>query len=156
MESFHSHDEELSLKLLIVLSRAFHKVAERIKEDIRSHNLNTTEFAVLELLYHKGDQPIQQIGKKILLSSGSITYVIDKLEEKNLVSRKNCPEGPPGHLCNHHRRRKTADGCRFSRAQKSRSPHFPGAHSGRKTGPHLSAEEIGFLVGSLIPFWFLS
>ena len=92
MESFHSHNEELSLKLLIVLSRAFHKVAERIKEDIRSHNLNTTEFAVLELLYHKGDQPIQQIGKKILLSSGSITYVIDKLEEKNLVSRKNCPK----------------------------------------------------------------
>jgi len=91
MESFHSHNEELSLKLLIVLSRAFHKVAERIKEDIRSHNLNTTEFAVLELLYHKGDQPIQQIGKKILLSSGSITYVIDKLEEKKLVSRKNCP-----------------------------------------------------------------
>ncbi|GAA5344892.1 MarR family transcriptional regulator [Planifilum fimeticola] len=91
MESFHSHDEELSLKLLIVFSRAFHRVAEKLKEDIRSHNLNTTEFAVLELLYNKGDQPIQQIGKKILLSSGSITYVIDKLEEKNLVCRRNCP-----------------------------------------------------------------
>jgi MarR family 2-MHQ and catechol resistance regulon transcriptional repressor len=92
MESFHPHDEELSLKLLIVFSRAFHRVAEKIKEDIRSHNLNPTEFAVLELLYHKGEQPIQQIGKKILLSSGSITYVVDKLEQKGLVYRSNCPK----------------------------------------------------------------
>jgi MarR family 2-MHQ and catechol resistance regulon transcriptional repressor len=60
MESFHSHDEKLSLKLLIVFSRAFHRVAEKLKEDIRSHNLNTTEFAVLELLYNKGDQPIRR------------------------------------------------------------------------------------------------
>src|SRR5690606_34447793 len=92
MKSLNLNDEELSLKLLIVFSRAFHSVAEKIKEDIRSHNLNPTEFAVLELLYHKGDQPIQQIGKKILLSSGSITYVVDKLEKKGLVFRKNCPK----------------------------------------------------------------
>jgi len=156
MESFHSHNEELSLKLLIVLSRAFHKVAERIKEDIRSHNLNTTEFAVLELLYHKGDQPIQQIGKKILLSSGSITYVIDKLEEKKLVSRKNCPKDRRVIYATITDEGKRLMDVVFPEHKKSRSPHFPGAHSGRKTGPHLSAEEIGFLVGSLIPFWFLS
>lgn len=88
----HNHREELSLKLFIVLSRANHSVEEKIKEDIRSYGLNPTEFAVLELLFHKGEQPIQQIGKKILLSSGSMTYVIDKLEEKNLLRRKHCPE----------------------------------------------------------------
>jgi MarR family 2-MHQ and catechol resistance regulon transcriptional repressor len=92
MKSFDHNDEDLALKLLIVFSRAFHLVEEKIKEDIRNHHLNPTEFAVLELLFHKGDQPIQQIGKKILLSSGSITYVVDKLEEKNLVCRKKCPK----------------------------------------------------------------
>lgn len=78
------------LKLFIVLSRAFHEVSEKIKKDIQSYGINPTEFAVLELLYHKGDQPIQHIGKKILLSSGSMTYVIDRLEEKQLIQRKRC------------------------------------------------------------------
>src|SRR5690606_11692723 len=42
------------------------------------------------LLFHKGDQPIQHIGKKVLLSSGSITYVVDKLEKKKLIARIPC------------------------------------------------------------------
>lgn len=86
------HETELSLKLLIVLSRANRAVMDRVTEDIRSHGLNPTEFAVLELLYHKGDQPIQHIGKKVLLASGSITYVVDKLEGKKLLERKACPK----------------------------------------------------------------
>ncbi|SDH73681.1 transcriptional regulator, MarR family [Alteribacillus persepolensis] len=83
--------EDLSLKSLIVLSRAHHAVEEKIREDITKHGLNPTEFAVLELLYHKGDQPIQRIGEKILLSSGSITYVVDKLEKKEYLQRRRCP-----------------------------------------------------------------
>ena len=43
------------------------------------------------MLYHKGDQPIQKIGQKILLASSSITYVVDKLEEKNYLKRRACP-----------------------------------------------------------------
>ena len=65
-------------------------VTKRAEEDIKSYGLNTTEFAVLELLYHKGDQPIQKIGEKVLLASSSITYVVDKLEKKDLLVRKPC------------------------------------------------------------------
>lgn len=67
-------------------------ITKRVEEDIKSYGLNTTEFAVLELLYHKGDQPIQKIGEKVLLASSSITYVVDKLEKKDLLQRKPCPE----------------------------------------------------------------
>ncbi|UII57182.1 MarR family transcriptional regulator [Cytobacillus spongiae] len=80
-----------SLKLYIVLSRAFRAVNENVTKLIQSYGLNPTEFAVLELLYHKGDQPLQQIGGKILLASGSITYVVDKLEQKELLIRVACP-----------------------------------------------------------------
>lgn len=80
-------DVQQSLKLFIVLSRAFRSVNEYTNEFIQTHGLNPTEFAVLELLYHKGDQPLQQIGDKILLASGSITYVVDKLEKKELIER---------------------------------------------------------------------
>jgi len=79
------------LKAFTVLLRSAQSVQDATKKDIAKYNLNQTEFAVLELLYHKGDQPIQVIGKKILIASSSITYVVDKLEEKNYVTRRACP-----------------------------------------------------------------
>ncbi|MFY0544383.1 MarR family winged helix-turn-helix transcriptional regulator [Brevibacillus sp. H7] len=80
-----------SLDLLIVLSRAYDWVTAHTHRDIRKHGLNPTEFGVLEVLYHKGPQPLQQIGEKILISSGNITYVVDKLEKKHLLVRKPSP-----------------------------------------------------------------
>ncbi|WP_141771826.1 MarR family transcriptional regulator [Rossellomorea aquimaris] len=87
-----NQDTKQSLKLFIVLSRAFKALNEEINKNIQENGLNPTEFAVLELLYHKGDQPLQQIGGKILLASGSITYVVDKLEKKGLLKRVACPK----------------------------------------------------------------
>ncbi|MFP5111076.1 MarR family winged helix-turn-helix transcriptional regulator [Bacillaceae bacterium C204] len=81
-----------SLKLFIVLSRAYKAINEHVNKVIQASGLNPTEFAVLELLYHKGDQPMQQIGGKILLASGSITYVVDKLEQKGMLKRIACPK----------------------------------------------------------------
>lgn len=81
-----------SLDLFVVLSRSYNWVTAHSNRDIRRHGLNPTEFGVLELLYHKGPQPLQQIGEKILISSGNITYVVDKLETKQLLVRKPCPE----------------------------------------------------------------
>lgn len=84
-------EEELSLKLFIVINRALENIRKQAANDVKKHGLNLTEFGVLELLYHKGAQPIQVIGKKVLLASSSITYVIDKLEEKELIIRESCP-----------------------------------------------------------------
>lgn len=81
-----------SLKLFIVLSRAYKAINEHVNKMIQAKGVNPTEFAVLELLYHKGDIPLQQIGCKILLASGSITYVVDKLEQKGLLNRLACPK----------------------------------------------------------------
>ena len=80
------------LKAFTVLHRAQTSIQEATKKDIQQHDLNLTEFAVMELLYHKGDQPLQQIGGKILLASGSITYVVDKLEQKEYLQRIACKE----------------------------------------------------------------
>lgn len=90
MTRTETKDEDLSLKLFVVMSRAMQTIARRVEEDIKNYGLNTTEFAVLELLYHKGEQPIQKIGEKVLLASSSITYVVDKLEKKQLLVRKPC------------------------------------------------------------------
>lgn len=86
-----SENLKQSLKLYIVLSRAHKAINEATNQFFQENGLNPTEFAVLELLYHKGRQPLQQIGNKILLASGSITYVIDKLEKRGYLLRVSCP-----------------------------------------------------------------
>ncbi|MBD8004353.1 MarR family winged helix-turn-helix transcriptional regulator [Bacillus norwichensis] len=85
-------EEELSLRLFIVLTRALNAIKKSVEEEIKSLGLNPTEFAVLEMIYSKGEQPIQKIGEKVLIASSSMTYVVDKLEKKKLIQRKACPE----------------------------------------------------------------
>ncbi len=86
-----NEDINQSLKLFIVLSRAHKAITEQTNHFFQANGVNPTEFAVLELLYHKGKQPLQKIGGKILLASGSITYVIDKLEKRGYITRVNSP-----------------------------------------------------------------
>lgn len=78
----------LSLGLFVVLSRAYNWVNAHAVRDIHCHGLNPTEFGILEVLYHKGPLPLQQIGEKVLISSGNITYAVDKLEQKQLLVRR--------------------------------------------------------------------
>jgi MarR family transcriptional regulator, 2-MHQ and catechol-resistance regulon repressor len=79
----------LPFMILMQTSKAIH---EQIKDEMAKNKLGVTEFSVLEVLYQKGKQTIQQIGKCILVSSGSMTYVIDKLEQRGLLSRNACPD----------------------------------------------------------------
>jgi MarR family transcriptional regulator, 2-MHQ and catechol-resistance regulon repressor len=83
--------KDLSLELFVVLSRAYTWVNAHAIRDIRCHDLNPTEFGILEALYHKGPLPLQQIGEKVLISSGNITYTVDKLEQKQLLVRRPDP-----------------------------------------------------------------
>lgn len=81
-------DIQRALKLFVVLSRASRSLMDTAQQDMKRYELNPSEFAVLELLFHKGPTPIQQIGQKILLASGTMTYVIDKLSSKGLIVRQ--------------------------------------------------------------------
>lgn len=67
-------------------------IQERIRDEMSINNLSITEFSVLEVLFYQGKQTIQQIGNRILISSGSMTYVIDKLEQKGIIKRNDCRE----------------------------------------------------------------
>ena len=83
---------ERALKLFVVLSRAHAAVARHADADIGQHGLTTSEFAVLELLFHKGQALLGDIQRRILVSSGGVTYLVDRLEKRGLVERRDCPE----------------------------------------------------------------
>lgn len=77
-----------SLKLVVAIMRTNNKLDGIARMDANRFGLNMTEFAVLELLYNRGRQPIQKIGERILIASSSTTYVLDKLCAKGLAERQ--------------------------------------------------------------------
>lgn len=83
--------QQVALKLFVTLTRASAALLAHAQDDIRSHGLSIGEFAVLELLYHRGQTLLGEIQKKVLVSSGGITFLVDKLVEKGLVTRRDCP-----------------------------------------------------------------
>lgn len=94
MDNKFVRDKEtrLSLASLIALSRADQKVGKLSYETIRSSGLTTSQFAVLEVLYSKGDLKICQIIDSILTTSGNITVIIKNLEKEGFIKKLKDPE----------------------------------------------------------------
>jgi MarR family 2-MHQ and catechol resistance regulon transcriptional repressor len=80
--------ENSSVHLWLVLWRAYDAVRAYAYADITKCELGLTDFAILELLLHKGPTPVNAIGAKVLLTSGSITVAVDRLVARNLVQRR--------------------------------------------------------------------
>lgn len=77
------------LKLWVVLARAFDAVERHSRASIARFALGSTEFGVLEVLYHKGELPVSEVQRRILVESSSTTYVVDKLVRRGLVLRRH-------------------------------------------------------------------
>lgn len=86
------HDEALPLKLMVVLSKAYRSVMDQATRDIRNYGMSLSEFGMMEVLYTKGKTPLQQVGDKMLVTSGTLTYNADKLEGKGWIRRIPCRE----------------------------------------------------------------
>lgn len=88
----YDSDTRRALRLFVVLARCADSVFEHARRDILQHGLKPSEFAVLEMLYHSGPTPLGEVAERILLTTGSLTHVMDQLEKKGLVRRLPCPE----------------------------------------------------------------
>lgn len=88
------YDEETqrALSLWVVINRAHASITRRAEEDIKKRGFGYTEWSIMEFLYHKGQQPMARLGERILITSGSVTYIVDKLEQRGLVKRQPCQE----------------------------------------------------------------
>jgi len=75
--------------LFLLFWKAYHAVMRYDQASISQSGFSSlTDFAVLEVLLHKGSLPVNTIGEKVLLTSGSITTAVDRLERKALVKRE--------------------------------------------------------------------
>ena len=79
--------ETTGVHLWLVLWKAYQALLCHAERHIHSLGLGFSDFAVLEVLLHKGPAPVNTIGELVHLTSGSITAAIDRLERKSLVER---------------------------------------------------------------------
>src|SRR6266704_760646 len=74
-----------------VLMKAHRALGRLATQRIESFEVCLSEFAIMELLLHKGPQPVNEIGRRIELTSGAITTAVDRLESRGLVTREAHP-----------------------------------------------------------------
>jgi MarR family 2-MHQ and catechol resistance regulon transcriptional repressor len=80
------------IHLWLILMKAYRALAQFDARSIASSGLGISDFAVLEVLLHKGPLPVNTIGRNVMLTSGSITTAVDRLEKKQFVVRQACPK----------------------------------------------------------------
>ena len=74
--------------LWLVLMKAHRAIERRASASIEELGLCLSDFAILEILLHKGPLPVNTIGPRVPLTSGSATTAIDRLERRGLVRRE--------------------------------------------------------------------
>jgi len=79
-------------EVFLVLWNAYRTVLAKADQSRRSLGLGQSDFRVLAALLHEGPLPVNVIGEKVKLTTGSITTAVDRIEAKWLVARKNHPD----------------------------------------------------------------
>ena len=88
----YNDNDKLNLRVFIALNRCQQSSMKKSQRTIKKNNLTVSQFAVLEMLYHKGDLKVGEIIEKSLSTIGNISLVIDNLVKLSLVKKKKCEE----------------------------------------------------------------
>jgi MarR family 2-MHQ and catechol resistance regulon transcriptional repressor len=87
----YGEKHEVNLKAVIALNRATNHLNRRASAVFRRHGLTMMQFAVLEVLYHRGDLTVGEIIQKILTTGGNMTVVLKNLVKEGLITRCVAP-----------------------------------------------------------------
>ena len=91
-EANSERDRAATLQLVIAIARSYQAIEQGVRPQLAGQGLGLTEFAVLEVLYHKGALPLGEIRDRILVTGASTTYVVKKLETRGLMRRRTSAE----------------------------------------------------------------
>src|SRR5580765_5758487 len=67
--------------------KAHRTLTRHAERSIEALEMCLSDFAILEALLHKGPQSVRELGRRIDLTSGSMTTAVDRLETRGLVTR---------------------------------------------------------------------
>jgi MarR family transcriptional regulator, 2-MHQ and catechol-resistance regulon repressor len=77
--------------LWLIFWKAFRAMESHVDRSIAGLKLCRSDFGVMEALLHKGPLAVKVLGEKVLLTSGSMTTAVDRLERRGWVTRGDDP-----------------------------------------------------------------
>ena len=91
MKTLDAKASTAGVHIWLVLAKASRVMGERAGHSIAGLGMCASDFGALEVLLHKGPLAVNELGRKLLLTSGSITTAVDRLERRGLVTRRDDP-----------------------------------------------------------------
>ena len=76
----------------LLLRKCYSAVRRHAEADIAALGLSLTDFGIMEALLHKGPMPVNDLGRVVGLTSGSITTAVDRLQARKLLERRGSEE----------------------------------------------------------------
>src|ERR1700751_5650938 len=83
-----SKTDTSGIHLWLVLWKAFRSLEAHAHRHIAEQELCLSDFGVLEALLHRGPLTVKELGAKVMLTSGSMTAALDRLERRELIERE--------------------------------------------------------------------
>jgi len=87
-----THEETRALNTYIKLQRAAETTLAHTTANLSEYGLSTSQFAVLEALYHLGTLSQRALSEKLLKSTGNISIVLKNMEKRGLIERHRDPD----------------------------------------------------------------
>src|SRR5262249_49305664 len=83
----HRRTDQAAIHTWLVLMKAHRTLTRHATRSIEALDMCLSDFAILEALLQRGPQSVRELGRRIDLTSGSMTAAIDRLEARRLVAR---------------------------------------------------------------------
>jgi MarR family 2-MHQ and catechol resistance regulon transcriptional repressor len=87
LRKLQGENDTSGIHLWLILWKAARALEAHAIRNINGFGMCPSDFAVLEALLHRGPLSVKQLGAKVLLTSGSMTAAVDRLEARGLVVR---------------------------------------------------------------------
>ncbi len=89
MKNLDVKESTAGVHVWLILAKTSRALAGWANRSIVDLGMCASDFGALEILLHNGPLPVNELGRKLLLTSGSITTAVDRLEERGLVRRES-------------------------------------------------------------------
>ena len=87
-----TQEETCALNAYIKLQRAAEATLFHTTAHLSDFGLSTSQFAVLEALFHLGTLSQRALAEKLLKSTGNISIVLKNMEKRGLIERHRDPD----------------------------------------------------------------
>ncbi|QDT51624.1 MarR family winged helix-turn-helix transcriptional regulator [Symmachiella dynata] len=84
-------DDFFCEQVLIALRRIIRAVDLRSRKLLQKHGLTGPQLTVLKALCEIGEVPAGELAKRVHLSQGTVTGILDRLTRRDFVVRRRCP-----------------------------------------------------------------